>query len=82
MISIEVLDQYQSKATSFKQSEKYITEKETVTVVVSLWPLKSTNYSGEVPYQVREQWQLNSDFNLSFGVAEYKSIREKIYQHF
>ena len=78
LISKEVWEQYQTKATSFKQSEQDITENESVTVVVSLWPLKNTNYSDEVPYQAREQWQLNSDFNLSFGIAEYKLIREEV----
>ena len=78
LISKEVWDQYKSKATSFKQTEKEITAEESVTVVLSFWPLKNTNYSADVPYQAREQWQLNSDFNLSFGVAEYDSIREKL----
>ena len=78
LISKEVWEQYQTKATSFKHSEQDITENESVTVVVSLWPLKNTNYSDEVPYQAREQWQLNSDFNLSFGIAEYKLIREEV----
>ena len=78
LISKEVFEQYQSKATSFKQYEEEITKNESITVVISFWPLKSTNYSAEVPYQVREQWQLNSDFNLSFGIVEYKSIREKV----
>ena len=78
LISKEVWDQYKSKATSFKQTEKEITAEESVTVVPSFWPLKNMNYSDDVPYQAREQWQLNSDFNLTFGVAEYVSIREKL----
>ena len=78
LISKEVIEQFQSKATSFKQYEEEITENESITVVISFWPLKSTNYSADVPYQVREQWQLNTDFNLAFGIAEYKSITDKV----
>ena len=78
LISKEVFEQYQSKATSFKQYEEDITENESITVVITLWPPKSSNYSADVPYQAYEQWQLNSDFNLAFGIAEYKSITEKV----
>ena len=76
--SKDVLDQYASKATSFKEYEEEITQKESVTVVVALWPLKNMNYTDNRPYQSYEQWELGVDFNLSFGVANYLSAVEKL----
>ena len=78
LISKEVWDQYQSKATSFKQSQRVITEAESVTLVLSFWPLKKIDYPASVPYQSYEQWQLNSDFNLTFGVTAWKTVQEEI----
>ena len=77
-ISKEVWQQYQSKATSFKQSQKAITKAESITVVLSFWPLKKMDYSSTTPYQSYEQWKLNSDFKISFGVSEWKTIKEKV----
>ena len=77
-ISKEVWQQYQSKATSFKQSQKTITKAESITVVLSFWPLKKMDYPSTTPYQSYKQWKLNSDFKVSFGVSEWKTIKEQV----
>ena len=77
-ISKEVWQQYQSKATSFKQSQKTITKAESITVVLSFWPLKKMDYPSMTPYQSYEQCKLNSDFKISFGVSEWKTFKEKV----
>ena len=53
-----------SKATSFKEYEEEVTQNETVTVVIGLWPLKNMNYKDNRSYQSYEQWELGKDFNL------------------
>ena len=78
LISKEVWEQYQSKATSFKQSEKDITKAESIDAVFSLWPLKNMNYPANVPYQAYEQWKLDSDFKPTFGVSEWKTVIESV----
>ena len=40
VLSKGILDQYRSKATSFNQHEKEISENESVTLVMEFWPLK------------------------------------------
>ena len=78
-ISKEVCEQYQSKGKSFKQSQKAITKAESVTAVFSFWPLKKMDYySSTTPYQSYMQWKLNLDFKISFGVSEWKTIKEKV----
>ena len=79
LLSKDVFDQYASKSTSFKQYEEEITENETVTVILNLWPLKNMDYPNSVPYQSYEQWKLGKDFKLAFGVLKYKSAQEIIH---
>ena len=79
LLSKDVLDQYASKSTSFKQYEEEITVNESVTVVMNLWPLKNMDYPASIPFQSYEQWELEKDFKLAFGVTKYKSAQEKIY---
>ena len=71
-ISKDVLEQYLSKSTSFKQFERQITQNETVTLVLGFWPLKRMNYPSYVPFQSYEQWKLGQHFKLTFGVTNYK----------
>ena len=78
VISKDVLDQYASKATSFKQYEKEVSEQESVTLVVGFWPLKKMDYPSSVPYQSYKQWEMGKDFTLSFGVTNYKVAQENI----
>ena len=78
-ISKEVLEQYASRATSFKQSEVDITEKESVTIVVGFWPLKKMDYPEDIPLQTYEQLELGKDFSLSFGLTHYKTFKERIW---
>ena len=75
-ISKEVWQQYASKATSFKQSEADITELESVTVVFGFWPLKNSNYPEDVPHQSHDQWILDKDFTVSYGVMTDRKIQE------
>ena len=76
--SKDVLDQYASQATSFKEYEEEVTQNESVTVVIGLWPLKNMNYKDNRSYQSYEQWELGKDFNLTFGVINYRTIQEMI----
>ena len=75
-ISKEVWEQYASKATSFKQSEADITKLESVTVVFGFWPLKNSDYSEDVPHQTYDQWMLDKDFTVSYGVMTNRKIQE------
>ena len=77
-ISKDVLEQYASKAASFKQREEEVTEKEGITLVVGLWPLKKMDYAASIPYQSYDQWKLNQDFRLKFGVMNYKTAQDSI----
>ena len=43
VLSKDVLDQYTSKATSYKQNEQDITEDESITLSFAFWPLNSKN---------------------------------------
>ena len=70
-VSKTVLEHYAAKATSFKQYEEYINEKESATVVIAFWPLKKTNYAKSVPYQSYEQWKFGKDFSITFGITNY-----------
>ena len=79
LISKDVLDQYASKSTSFKQFERPITQNETVTLVLGFWPLKRMDYPTSVPFQLYEQWKMGQDFKLSFGVVKYRTIQESIH---
>ena len=58
--------------------EEEITSDKGPTLVLSFWPLKNMNYSESVPYQMYEQLELGTDFNMSFGVAKYKTIQESV----
>ena len=78
LISKEVFEQYASKDTAFKKSQEPISEDESITLVVALWPLKNMNYPSNVPNQAKEQWELGKDFTLSFGVTEYRTAKERI----
>ena len=78
ILSKDVLEQYASKAASFKQREEEITEKESVTLVVGLWPLKKMDYIRSMQYQSYEQWKLDKDFRLRFGVMNYKTTQESV----
>ena len=77
-LSKDTLDQYTSKAKSFKQYETEVSQKESVTIVVGLWPLKKMNYADSVPYQSYKQWELGKDFTISFGVTNYRKVQEMI----
>ena len=78
LLSKENLQQYASKATSFKQYEVKVTENESVALILNLWPIKKMDYLASHPYQLFEQWELGKDFTLSFGVVNYKTVIEKI----
>ena len=78
-VSKTVLEHYAAKATSFKQFEEYITEKESTTVVIKFWPSKNTNYPKSVPYQSYEQWKLGKDFSIAFGVTNYRTSQEGVF---
>ena len=78
LISNDVLDQYASKATSFKQYEEELTNTKSISIVVELWPLKKMDYPTSVPYQSYERWELGKDFTLSFGIATYRTAHEII----
>ena len=73
LISKQVLEQYGTKATSFKQSEVEITEKESVTIALGFWPLKKMDYPEGIPAQSYDQLELGKDFSLSFGVTQWLS---------
>ena len=77
-VSKNVLEQYTAKATSFKQYEEYIAEKDSPTVVIAVWPLKKTNYPRSVPYQSYEQWKFGKDFSITFGVTSYRTSQERV----
>ena len=79
LISKDVFDQYSSKAASFKHYEEVLTEKESVTVVLGLWPHKDMDNPTSTPYQSYEQWKLGKDFFLSYGVMDYNTPQEMIY---
>ena len=79
LISKDVLDKYASKATSFQRYTENITEKESIAIVFYLWPLKKMDYPGSIPYQSYEQWKLNRDFMVAFGIANYRTTQEMIY---
>ena len=78
LVSKDVLYQYISKATSFKQYEEDISEKESITIVFEFWPLKKMNYNKSIPYQLYERWILGKDFSLSFGVTDFKTAQEMV----
>ena len=78
VISKDVLQKYASKAASFKQREEEVTVKEGITLVVGLWPLKKMDYPASIPYQSYDQWKLNQDFRLKFGVMNYKTAQDSI----
>ena len=77
-LSKDTLDQYTSKAKSFKQYETEVSQKESITIVIGLWPLKKINYADSVPYQSYKQWELGKDFTISFGVTNYRKVQEII----
>ena len=79
LFSKDHLQQYASKATSFKQFEEKITKTESVTLILGFWPFKKLDYpaSWTLP-QLSEQWELGKDFTLSFGVVNYRTVMEKI----
>ena len=76
VISKDVFDQYASKSTSYKQYEEVLTDNESVTLVIGFWPLKKMKYPDSTPYQSFEQWELDKDFELSFGISNYRTIQE------
>ena len=78
VISKKVLEQYFLESKSFSKGEVLISEKESLTVVLNFWPLKNMDYPSDKLYQLYEQWELNVDFNLSFGVTEYLTIQEQV----
>ena len=78
VISKKVLEQYFLESKSFSKAEVSITEKESLAAVLILWPLKNMDYTSDKLYQLYEQWELNMDFNLSFGVTEYLTIQEQV----
>ena len=78
LLSKDVFDKYASKATSLKNYEEDITLKESLTVVMYLWPLKKMDYPDSTPYQSYEKWILGKDFVLNFGVSNYKMAHEII----
>ena len=78
LVSYEVWNQFASKATSFKGFEMEITELESPAIIFTFWPLKKMDYPSDVPYQSYEQWKLGQDFNLIFGVTEYKNVHERV----
>ena len=77
-ISKDVLDQYASKSTSFKQHEENVTKFESITFVLGFWPLKKMNYHGSIPYQSYNQWELEKDFFIHFGVTNFRNAQETI----
>ena len=78
VLSKDVLDQYTSKATSYKQNEQDITQDESITLSFAFWPLKKTDYPSSVPFQAYEQWKFGKDFTLRYGVLSYRSAQEVI----
>ena len=78
LVSYEVWNQFASKATSFKEFEIEITESESPAITFTFWPLKNMDYSSNVPYQSYEQWKLGEDFDLTFGVTEYRNVHEQV----
>ena len=77
-LSNEVWNQFASKATSFKESEMEITESESPAIIIGFWPLKNMDHPSGVPYQSYEQWILGKDFDLTFGVIEYQTVKEML----
>ena len=78
IVSNEVWNQFASKATSFKEFEMETKESESPAIIVEFWPLKKMDYPANVPYQSYKQWKLGEDFNLTFGVTEYKTVKEQV----
>ena len=78
LLSKEVWEKYTLKATSFSKSNVPITSSDSATIMFGFWPLKNTNYSKEVPYQSYDQWELGKDFNITYGISEYKTVFESI----
>ena len=78
IISKKVLEQYFLESKNFSKGEVLIREEESLTVVLNFWPLKKMDYPSDKLYQLYEQWELNIDFNLSFGVTEYLTIQEQV----
>ena len=78
LLSKEVWEKYTLESTSFSKSDVPITPSDTATIIFGFWPLKNMNYSKEVPYQLYEQMELGKDFNITFGIIEYKTIIESI----
>ena len=78
LVSYEVWNQFASKATSFKESEMEITGSESPAITFTFWPLKKMDYPSDVPYHSYEQWKLGEDFNLTFGVTEYRNVHEQV----
>ena len=78
VISKKVLEQYFIESKSFSKGEVSITEEESLTAVLILWPPKNMDYPSDKLYQLYEHWELNMDFNLSFGVTEYLTIQEQV----
>lgn len=80
LISKDVLDQYTSKSTSFKEYEEYVTKTESLTIVLGFWPLKgSHNATTDTPFQSFEQLEFGKDFTLAFGVTNFKTAEETIH---
>ena len=77
-LSKEVWEKYRLKSTNFSKSDVPITPSDSPTIVIGFWPLKNTNYSTEIPYQLYEQMELGKDFNLTFGVIDYKTVIESV----
>ena len=63
LLSKEVWEKYTLQSTSFSKSDVPITPSDTATITFGFWPLKNTNYSKEVPYQLYKQMELGKDFN-------------------
>ena len=78
LLSKEVWEKYTLQSTSFSKSDVPITPSDTASIIFGFWPLKNTNYSKDVPYQLYEQMELGKDFNITYGIIEYKTIIESI----
>ena len=78
LLSKEVWEKYTLESTSFSKSDVPITPSDTATIIFGFWPLKNMNYSKEVPYQLYEQMELGKDFNITYGIIEYRTIIESI----
>lgn len=78
LLSKEVWEKYTLKATSFSKSDVPISPADTVAVLFGFWPLKNMNYSKEVPYQSYEQLEIGKDFNVTYGLIDYRTIIESV----